>query len=369
MEEFAAVFADLEDPRTGNAKRHELLEILLIGLCTVLCGGETCTDMVRFGRAKHTFLEEVLTLRYGIPSHDPFSRVFRLLDPAQFQACFLTFMRRFAESCQGVVALDGKTLRRSFDRASSASPLHLVSAWAVEQRLVLGQMAVEDKSNEITAVPQLLKMLCLKGVVVTADALNCQREIAAQVIEQGGDYVLALKANQGTLFADVQLFVDDPKTPLARAESVDGDHGRIEVRQAALSPDIAWLQAHHAWPGLTAVGKVTAARETSAKTSIETRYFLLSQTLTPERFLAIVRAHWGIENGLHWVLDVTMNEDQMRNRKDNGPENLALLRRLALNLAALEPSKDSMRGKLKRAGWDNQFLARMLAQFPAPQVR
>lgn len=369
MEEFAAVFADLEDPRTGNAKRHELLEILLIGLCTVLCGGETCTDMVRFGRAKHTFLEEVLTLRYGIPSHDTFSRVFRLLDPAQFQACFLTFMRRFAESCQGVVALDGKTLRRSFDRASSASPLHLVSAWAVEQRLVLGQMAVEDKSNEITAVPQLLKMLCLKGVVVTADALNCQREIAAQVIEQGGDYVLALKANQGTLFADVQLFVDDPKTPLARAESVDGDHGRIEVRQAALSPDIAWLQAHHAWPGLRAVGKVTAARETSAKTSIETRYFLLSQTLTPERFLAIVRAHWGIENGLHWVLDVTMNEDQMRNRKDNGPENLALLRRLALNLAALEPSKDSMRGKLKRAGWDNQFLARMLAQFPAPQVR
>ena len=317
------------------------MEILLIGLCTVLCGGETCTDMVRFGRAKHTFLEEVLTLRYGIPSHDPFSRVFRLLDPAQFQACFLTFMRRFAESCQGVVALDGKTLRRSFDRASSASPLHLVSAWAVEQRLVLGQMAVEDKSNEITAVPQLLKMLCLKGVVVTADALNCQREITAQVIEQGGDYVLALKANQGTLFADVQLFVDDPKTPLARAESVDGDHGRIEVRQAALSPDIAWLQAHHAWPGLTAVGKVTAARETSAKTSIETRYFLLSQTLTPERFLAIVRAHWGSENGLHWVLDVTMNEDQMRNRKDNGPENLALLRRLALNLAALEPSKDS----------------------------
>ena len=369
MEEFVAVFADLEDPRTGNAKRHELLEILLIGLCTVLCGGETCTDMVRFGRAKHTFLEEVLTLRHGIPSHDTFSRVFRLLDPAQFQACFLTFMRRFAEGCQGVVALDGKTLRRSFDRASSASPLHLVSAWAVEQRLVLAQRAVEDKSNEITAVPQLLKMLCLKGVVVTADALNCQREIAAQVIEQGGDYVLALKAHQGTLFADVQLFVDDPKTPLARAESIDGDHGRIEVRQAALSPDIAWLQEHHAWPGLRAIGKVTAARETPAKTSIETRYFLMSQALTPERFLAVVRAHWGIENGLHWVLDVTMNEDQMRNRKDNGPENLALLRRLALNLAALEPSKDSMRGKLKRAGWDNQFLAQMLAQFAAPQMR
>jgi predicted transposase YbfD/YdcC len=303
------------------------------------------------------------------PGHDTFSRVFRLLDPIQFHACFVAFMRRFAEGCQGVVAVDGKTLRRSFDRAATASPLHLVSAWAVEQRLVLGQMAVDDKSNEITAVPQLLKMLSLTGVVVTADALNCQREIAAQVIEQGGDDVLALKANQGTLFADVQLFVDDPKTPLARAESIDGDHGRLEVRQAALSPDIAWLQEHHAWPGLRAIGKVTAAREPPAKTSIETRYFLMSQPLTPERFLAVVRAHWGIENGLHWVLDVTMNEDQMRNRKDNGPENLALLRRLALNLAALEPSKDSMRGKLKRAGWDNQFLAQMLAQFAAPQMR
>src|SRR5690349_13616644 len=175
MEEFAAVFADLEDPRTGNAKRHELLEILLIGLCTVLCGGETCTDMVRFGRAKHTFLEEVLTLRYGIPSHDTFSRVFRLLDPAQFQACFTRFMQRFAETLQGVVAIDGKTLRRSFDRAAGKSPLHMLHAWSVDQRLLLGQLAVDGKSNEITAVPKLLDLLSLKGCIVTADALNCQR--------------------------------------------------------------------------------------------------------------------------------------------------------------------------------------------------
>ena len=369
MEGFRSVFEDLEDPRTGNAQRHDLLEILLIGLCTVLCGGETCTDMVRFGRAKHSFLKEVLTLEHGIPSHDTFSRIFRLLDPAQFHACFLGFMRRFAEGCAGVVAIDGKTLRRSFDRAAGLSPLHLVSAWAVEQRLVLGQMAVDDKSNEITAVPQLLQMLSLKGVVVTADAMACQREIAAQVVEQGGDYVLALKANQGTLFEDVQLFLDDPKTPLGQAQSVEGDHGRIEMRQAALSADIAWLQEHHAWPGLVAIGKVTACRETPAKTRVETRYFLMSQAFPPERFLATVRAHWGIENGLHWVLDVTMNEDQMRHRKDHGPENLALLRRLALNLAKLEPSRDSMRGKLKRAGWDNHFLAQMLAQFASPQMR
>lgn len=369
MEGFRVVFADLEDPRTGNARRHDLLEILLIGLCAVLCGGETCADMARFGHAKRDFLKPFLTLAHGIPSHDTFSRVFRLLDPAQFHACFLGFMRAFAEGCRGVVALDGKTLRRSFDRAAEASPLHLVSAWAVEQRLVLGQVAVANKSNEITAVPQLLKMLRLAGVVVTADALACQRAIAAQITAQGGDYVLALKGNQGTLFDDVKLFLDDPAVALATADTTDGEHGRLEVREAAVSTDIAWLQEHQAWPGLKAIGKVTALRETKDKTSQETRYFLMSQAFSPERFGAIVRAHWGIENGLHWVLDVTMNEDQLRNRKDHGPQNLALLRRLALNLAKLEPSKDTMRGKLKRAGWDNRYLATLLTQFTKIQMR
>ncbi len=186
MEEFARLFEGLEDPRQDNA-RHDLHDILIIALCTVLCGGEDCSDMALFGRAKEPFLRQFLTLEHGIPSHDTFSRVFRLLDPGQFHACFLAFMHRFAETCQGVVEVDGKTLRRSFDRAASASPLHLVSAWAVEQRLVLGQLAVDDKSNEITAVPKLLAMLSLKGVVVTADALNCQRDIAEQVIAQGGD--------------------------------------------------------------------------------------------------------------------------------------------------------------------------------------
>jgi predicted transposase YbfD/YdcC len=348
---FRSIFADLEDPRTGNAQRHDLHEILVIALCTVLCGGEDCSDMALFGRAKEPFLRQFLRLEHGIPSHDTFSRVFRLLDPARFHACFLAFMRAFAEGCRGVVALDGKTLRRSFDRAAGQSPLHLVSAWAVEQRLVLGQVAVDAKSNEITAVPQLLRMLSLDGVVVTADAMACQRAIAAQISDQGGAYVLALKANQGTLFEDVKLFLDDPAVALAKAETTDGEHGRIEVRQVALSPDIAWLQERHAWPGLQAIGKVSASRETKGQTSRETRYFLLSRVFSPERFGEIVRAHWGIENGLHWVLDVTMNEDQLRNRKDHGPENLALLRRLALNLAKLEPSKGSMKGKLKRAGW------------------
>lgn len=369
MEEFRSVFADLEDPRTGNARRHDLHEIVLIALCTILCGGEDCSDMALFGRAKEPFLRQFLRLEHGIPSHDTFSRVFRLLDPAQFHACFLAFMRRFAEGCQGVVALDGKTLRRSFDRAAGLSPLHWVSAWAVEQRLVLGQVAVDGQSNEITAVPQLLRMLSLEGVVVTADALACQREIATQITAQGGDYVLALKGNQSTLFDDVSRFLDDPAVALARAETTDGDHGRIEERRAALSSDIAWLQESHDWPGLKAIGKVTARRATAGQTSQETRYFLMSQAFTPERFAAIVRAHWGIENGLHWVLDVTMNEDQMRNRKDHGPANLALLRRWALNLAKLEPSKGSMKGKLKRAGWDDHFLVTLLTQFASPQMR
>lgn len=325
--------------------------------------------MARFGHAKRDFLQQFLTLKHGIPRHDTFSRVFRLLDPAQFHACFLGFMRRFADGCQGVLALDGKTLRRCFDRAAGASPLHLVSAWAVEQRLVLGQVAVDEKSNEITAVPQLLKMLSLNGVVVTADAMACQREIAAQITTQGGDYVLALKANQGTLFEDVQLFLDDPAVALATAVTTDGEHGRIEVRQAALSTDIAWLQQHHAWPGLQAIGKVTAHRATKDKTSQETRYFLLSAAVSPERFGAIAPAHWGVENRLHWVLDVTMNEDGLRNRKDHGPHNLALLRRLALNLPKLEPSTDTMPGKLKRAGWDNRYLATLLAQFAKIQMR
>jgi predicted transposase YbfD/YdcC len=369
MEDYEEVFEELEDPRTGNAKRHLLHEVLMIALCTVLCGGETCADMALFGRAKREFLQQVLTLPHGIPSHDTFSRIFRLLDPVGFHAWFIAFMRRFAEGCQGVVAIDGKTMRRSFDRAAQASPLHLVSAWAADARLCLGQLAVGDKSNEIVAVPKLLELLSLKGRVVTADAMSCQRKIAQQIIDQGADYVLALKGNQETLHDDVRRFLDDPQTKLARAADTDKGHGRIETRTAALTTDIAWLQDNHDWPGLKAIGKITATREIDGRISIETRCYLLSRAFPPERFNAIVRSHWGIENGLHWVLDVIMDEDQARNRKDHGPQNLALLRKLALNLAKLEPSKGSMRGKLKQAGWDNAFLAQILLQFANLQMR
>jgi len=279
-------------------------------------------------------------------------------------------MRRFSERMQGVIAIDGKTLRRSFDRASQKSALHLVSAWTADQRLVLGQLAVDGKSNEITAVPKLLDLLSLKGAIVTADALNCQRAIAAQIVDQGGDYALALKGNQQALYADVSLFFDDKDLdPTSVHTATDADHGRIETRVSAVSTDIAWLQERHQWPGLAAIGKVTRIREAAGKTTTETAYYLLSAPLAANRFHEVVRHHWGIENSLHWVLDVTMNEDQSRNRKDHSPENLALLRRLALNLAKLEPSRGSIKAKLKQAGWDNAFLAKLLTLFAHPQMR
>ena len=275
MDRFIACWEGLEDPRTGNAGLHDFPELLVIALCTVLCGGQSAVAMARFAEAKETFLRGFLKLANGIPSHDTFSRLFRLLDPARFGAVFQRFMARFAATVEGVVAIDGKVLRRSFDRASGRSALHLVSAWGCEQRLVLAQIATDAKSNEITAVPKLLEMLSLKGTIVTADALNCQRAIAQQIVDQGADYVLALKGNQGTLHDDVSLYLDDPvheATPVAR--SVDADHGRIETRTALVSTDIGWLQESHHWPGLAAVGKVTRIRETAAKTTTETAYYL-----------------------------------------------------------------------------------------------
>src|SRR3974390_2698561 len=240
---FAACFADLTDPRTGNAARHDLLEMLVIALCSVLTGGEDCTDMAEFAVSKIDFLRGFLKLKHGAPSHDTFSRLFRLLDPDQFRACFQRFMASFAEACQGVVAIDGKVLRRSFDTASQKSALHMVSAWACEQQLVLAQIATEEKSNEITAIPKLLRLISLRGSTVTVDALNCQRAIAQQVVDQEASYVMALKGNQQSLHDDVRRFFDDPQSKVETAKPVvDGDHGRIETRIATVSTDIDWLQ-------------------------------------------------------------------------------------------------------------------------------
>jgi len=364
LDQFCECWEGLEDPRTGNAGLHDFYELLFIALCAMLCGGQGAVDMALFAKAKEPFLRGVLRLENGLPSHDTFSRLFRNLDPEEFRTVFQRFMARFAEKIQGVVAIDGKVLRRSFDRASGKSALHMVSAWGCELRLVLAQIATDAKSNEITAVPKLLAMLSLKDTIVTTDALNCQRDIAQQIVEQGGDYALALKGNQGTLYENVRLYLDDPASKTVTAKpNVDADHGRIETRTATLSTDIDWLQEQHQWPGLKAIGKVARIRETAAKTTTETAYYLLSTPLSPERLNEVVRSHWGVENRLHWRLDVVMNEDQDRTRLGHGPENLAILRHMALNAMQKETSKGSLRGKFKRAGWDDSYLAKLLALF------
>ena len=267
MDRFIECWDGLADPRTGNAALHNFHEILAIAMCAVLCGGQGSVDMGLFAKAKEPFLRGFLKLENGAPSHDTFSRLFRMLDAEQFRAAFQRFMAGFSEQCEGVVAIDGKVLRRSFDSASGKSPLHMVSAWGCEQRLVLAQIATDAKSNEITAVPKLLEMLRLKGAIVTADALDCHRAIARQIVDQGGDYALALKGNQGTLHNDVVLFLDDPASKTITAKPiVDADHGRI----GTVSTDIAWLIKDHQWPGLAAIGKVERTRETAGKTTSET---------------------------------------------------------------------------------------------------
>ena len=364
LEQFGSCWEGLEDPRCGNAALHDFHELLMIALCCMLCGGQGAVDMALFAEAKEPFLRSFLSLANGLPSHDTFSRLFRNLDPDQFRDSFQRFMAQFSEQLQGVVAIDGKVLRRSFDRASGKSALHMVSAWGSQQRLVLAQIATDAKSNEITAVPRLLRMLALKGTIVTADALNCQRAIAGQIVEQKGDYALALKGNQGTLFDDVVLLLDDSELKASiAAPVVESDHGRIETRTARVSTEIGWLQKQHQWPGLKAIGKIERVREMPDKTTTETAYYLLSTVLTPERFNAVVRQHWGVENSLHWRLDVVMNEDQDRTRLGHGPHNLAVLRHLVINAMQKEGSKGSLRGKFKRAGWDDGFLYRLLELF------
>jgi len=369
MERFWACFGDLVDPRTGNAQRHDLLEMLLIALAATLSGAETSVDMALFGQAKEPVLRGWLRLEGGIPSHDTFSRLFRLLDPDAFEASFSRFVAAFAEQVgaaeadsRQVVAVDGKTARRSFDRQEGRRPLHMVNAWAVEQRLVLGQQKVAGDSNEITAVPELLALLALEGRIVTADAMHCQQATARIILERGGDYVLALKGNQPALFDDVRLWLDDAATvPDDVCETFDGDHGRIETRHALVAHDVAWLAERHAFPGLAAIAKITATREIDGKSTTASRYYLLSTKLGADRVAEVVRSHWQIENRLHWVLDVVMDEDGSRARKDHGPENLARLRRFALNLLRANPDKGSTRGKIKRAGWDDAFLLRILS--------
>jgi predicted transposase YbfD/YdcC len=361
----AAAFATLEDPRRPNARHHQLLDILVIAFCASLCGAESCGDMADFAAAKEEVLREFLPLEGGPPSHDTFSRVFRRLDPARFTACFQAYLDQLGAACRGHIALDGKTLRGAHDRAAGASPLQMVSAFASETRLTLGQVVVDAQSNEIPAVRALLSLLSLEGCTVTLDALHAQRETAQAVLDQGASYVLALKGNQGTLCEDVRTLLEDPGLPVYdRAQTVEADHGRIETREAHLVTDLAWLPEQHHWPGLACIGKLTATREDKAMGAVQRqdRYYLLSRVMSAQEFLDTVRAHWSIENSLHWVLDVVLREDHARARKDHAPANLAILRRLALNTIKRNQDKGSNRLKFKRAGWDDRFLRKLIAQ-------
>lgn len=368
--DFIAHFSILPDPRVERTKRHRLIDILFIAVCTIICGGEDFTDMELFGKAKEAWLRKFLKLPYGIPSHDTFGRVFAKVDPQAFGKCFLGWATTLHEATQGeVIALDGKTVRHSFDAASGKAALHLVSAWASKNGVALGQLKVAGKSNEITALPALLRLLDVKGCVVTIDAMGCQKELAGQIVEQQGDYVLCLKGNQGHLHAETEYFFAQAKlmkfhdVPYDYHETVEKDHGRIEIRRCWMVEDVAidWLERKDQWPGLASIAAVEAERRLGKKVTKETRYFISSLKGSAKQLAEAARTHWGIENSLHWVLDVTMNEDQSRVRKDHAPENLALLRRLALNLIKkAKPPKASVRGSIKKAGWDNSFLETIL---------
>jgi predicted transposase YbfD/YdcC len=364
-------FASLEDPRLERTKLHPLRSIVTIAICAVIGGAESWDDIELFGQAKADWFASFLELPHGIPSHDTFNRVFAALDPVQFRRCFLSWMEAVTAVLPAqVIAVDGKTLRRSHDRQHGKKALHLVSAWASANRLVLAQVPVDEKSNELTALPELLGALVLAGCVVTIDAMGCHRPIVQQILDEGGDYVVALKDNQETLAQEVELsFRAGEADAFAgiqhdQAVTVDTGHGRIETRRLQVIDDAAvlgWLQERHAWPGLKAIGWVQAERRIGTERTVEDRYYLLSRPLTAAAFGDAVRSHWGIENCVHWVLDVTFSEDQSRIRAGSAAENFALLRHIALNLLQQQQTKRvSLKGKRKKAGWDTDYLLQVL---------
>ncbi len=367
-----AHFQDLDDPRVSPATRHQLLDIVTIGLCAVLCGADTWVEVAAFGQAKRDWLETFLALPHGIPSHDTFGRVFAALDPDQFERGFRSWVAAVAAvSIGSVVAVDGKTLRRSHDAAQGKEALVLVSAWAEANRLILGQVAVPAGSNEIPAIPALLRQLALDGSIVTVDAIGCQTAIAAQIAGQGADYVLALKANQPTLWEGVGIvFREGQATGFAPGShqyrrTVEKNHGRIEVRQVWAVEDpavVAYLDPRGVWPQLRSVAMVVAERRIGEDTSRETRYYLTSLPGDAAVVGDAVRGHWGIENRQHWVLDIAFREDESRVRQGHADRNLALLRRLALNLLRQDTtSAMGVKAKRLKAGWDHAYLLNPLA--------
>jgi len=365
---FLGYFDAVQDPRVDRTKLHPLPEILAVAICAIICGADTWDDIEEFGNAKTDWFRTFLTLKHGIPSHDTFNRVFTRLCPNQFQSCFLKWIQSVATITDGqVVAIDGKKLRHSADPWDGSAAIHMVSAWASENRLILGQVKVDEKSNEITAIPALLRAIEIAGCIVTIDAMGCQREIAATIIEADADYLLAVKENQPTLHAAIaqtfaaKLAQEQPPADLQSWQTRDHGHGRDEVRTTYTTDDLQALHMSDKWEGLCSIALVVAERTVNGKTSIERRYYISSLVGDPERIGAAARAHWSIENGVHWVLDVAFREDASRICKDHAPHNVALLRHVALNLLKQEKTaKLSVRTKRLRAGWDDMYLAKVL---------
>jgi predicted transposase YbfD/YdcC len=366
---FVQHFGNIEDPRRQAGLRHQLIEVIFIAICAIIAGADDWVAIERFGQAKKSWFQKFLVLKHGIPSHDTFGDVFSVLDPEQFAEAFIGWMQMIA-TVSGVIALDGKTIRRSFDKALGTSAIHMVSAWSAANRLVLGQVKVDDKSNEITALPRLLELLVIKGCLVTIDAMGCQTEIAAQIVAQGGDYLLAVKKNQKHLFEDVAHLFKHAVPDNFQAEgfdaarTVDKQHGRLEIRQCQCISEPEWLdylRARHSWQGLQSVVKIGTERQIGGKKSRETRYYLCSRAASAAELLEGVRAHWGVENNVHWVLDVVFAEDANRTRTGHGQQNLATMRRIAINMLNQEQSrKASLKGKRQLAGWDESYLERVV---------
>ncbi len=361
-------FEELEDPRRNLwLARHDFLEVIVVAICGVLCGADSFEDVELYAKCKEDWLRGFLKLPNGIPSHDTLSRIFAKLNPEKFRDSFLSWTTSLSKTFEGeIIAIDGKTLRGSFDGATGTKAIHMVSAWACSNRLVLGQMKVDEKSNEITAIPKLLELLDLNQCLVTIDAMGCQKEIAEKIVAQKGDYLLALKGNQGGLHEDIKLSLDSATPALLTErmtdyfETIEKGHGRVETRRYWITDDIDWLAQKGDWQGFKTIGIVESTRYISGKESTERRYFISSIDPSAQKLAEGVRGHWGVENSLHWCLDVVFNEDDSRVRAGHGPENFNTLRKLALSMIKRDKSKGSLKGKRKRAGWDNKFLMNLL---------
>jgi predicted transposase YbfD/YdcC len=365
-------FSALDDPRQAWKVLFPLPEILLLVLCGTLAGAEDFVEIRRWGQMHQDFLRRLLPFKAGVPSHDTLNDIVNAMDGALFAQCFTAWIEGLREPAPAsigpeVVAIDGKTSRRTHDRRKDRGPLHMVSAWASSQRLVLGQQACEAKSNEITAIPLLLERLALSGALVTIDAMGCQTKIAQVILDRGGNYLLAVKDNQSSLHDEIRRYLDDPAAVLhSRFETTDGDHGRVELRRHVVSHDVGWLTTERRFPGeprfpgLCSIAMVEAEVERNGSSSLERRYYLSSMPLDARLFAHAVRCHWHIENRLHWVLDVVFHEDLSRLRSGAGPQNMAIVRHMAMNLLRGPKDKHSLKVRRKSAAWDTNYLEALL---------